>query len=48
MSWLELLAILGALALVLGGGVWFWAWRQHGRAPEAPLDRPPGREKDES
>jgi hypothetical protein len=44
MSWLELLAIAVALGLVVGGGAWFWLWRQHGRPPDPPLERPPPKE----
>jgi hypothetical protein len=39
-TWLGFAAILVALALVIGGAAWFWAWRTHGRAPEGPLERP--------
>jgi hypothetical protein len=40
MGWLEVVAIGGALVLVVGGAVWFWGWRTHGRPPEGPLERP--------
>jgi hypothetical protein len=39
-TWLGFAAILVALALVIGGAAWFWAWRTHGRAPDVPLGGP--------
>jgi hypothetical protein len=37
---LQVGAVLVAVALVIGGALWFWAWRTHGRPPEGPLERP--------
>jgi hypothetical protein len=40
-SWLQVLAIGGAIVLIVGGLIWFLLWRNHGQGPAAPLERPP-------
>ena len=41
LSVLQLGAILIALALLIGGGAWFWMRQHERRADEGPLQRPP-------